>query len=508
MALIPIARILAGLGLIAWVGLAVTATQFDELGTVWVILCCSASIAIGLWMWLDRHQIDRALRSRQFQQSGLRLSLTALVALAAIGVNTLAQQHDTRWDLTSIKRHAISPSTIAIVEALPDTVNIHGFFPSESADQIVFEDLISSYQQHSTNLVMSTHDPVRDAVLADQYQVDSSLGTVILTMGERTQRIEADVNEESLTNALIRLTSSVEHTICSTEGHGEIDPDDDMNPAAFSAAITKLEQQNYTIRKVNLARTGAVPKDCSLLLIADPRTNFTPSELTTLDDHVMSGGQTLVLLDPGHSPSLATGLANYGVDVGENLVLEKHPQFQLMGGDESYLVVGADQMTDHPITRPITGMVLLRVARTIQALQPPMDGFDVGELFLTSEHAYAETQIDGSVMPKRDPEDPAGKLGLAVASEHTNGGRLVVFGDSDFTSNELLDQASNYDLLPNSIAWLVDETAQVSIRPTALSGGFAMSAMQGILLWLMSILVIPALALGGAITTWLKRRNR
>jgi ABC-type uncharacterized transport system involved in gliding motility auxiliary subunit len=71
-----------------------------------------------------------------------------------------------------------------------------------------------------------------------------------------------------------------------------------------------------------------------------------------------------------------------------------------------------------------------------------------------------------------------------------------------------LDQASNYDLLPNSIAWLVDETAQVSIRPAALSGGFTMSAMQGILLWLMSILVIPALALGGAITTWLKRRNR
>ena len=27
-------------------------------------------------------------------------------------------------------------------------------------------------------------------------------------------------------------------------------------------------------------------------------------------------------------------------------------------------------MTDHPITEPIVGMVLLRVARTVQALQP------------------------------------------------------------------------------------------------------------------------------------------
>ncbi len=508
MALSSFMRVIGGIAALTLTALLIVASQLETLSTAWIVGSLTSTGAISAWLWSDRNEIDRALRSRQLQQSGAALGLTLVVAAGAIGINALAHRHDTRWDLTSTARHAIAPATVGVLEELSTPVTIRSFFPAESTEAIAFADLIASYQQHSTAITWSAHDPVREPALADQLEIDSNMGTVILSTENSTQRMESSFDEEALTNAMIRLTASVEHTICSTEGHGEIDPDDDMNPASISTIVTKLEQQNYTFKWVNLARSGTVPSDCSLLLIADPRTNFTPAELDTLDAHVTKGGQTLVLLDPGHAPNLATRLANYGVDVGENLVLENHPKFQLMGGDASYLVVSVDQMTDHPITRPIQGMLLLRVARTVQALRPPMDGFDVGELFLTSEHAYAETRMDGTEMPTRDPEDPAGRMGLAVASVHEDGGRMVVFGDSDFASNELLDQASNYDLLPNAIAWLADETRQVSIRPAAMSGGFTMSTLQGIVLWILSVLIVPALALGGAITTWLRRRNR
>ena len=84
----------------------------------------------------------------------------------------------------------------------------------------------------------------------------------------------------------------------------------------------------------------------------------------------------------------------------------------------------------------------------------------------------------------------------------------MVFGDSDFTSNELLDQASNFELLPNTVAWLVNDAQHVSIRPSGLGGGFTMNAMQGILLWIASVVVVPGLALIGAAVTWMRRRNR
>lgn len=508
MALNQTARVAGGLGLIGAVVWGVLAGQMHALSPQWWAAGLAAAGAVVFWLWVDRKGLARALRSRELQRSSTALGLVTAVAAGAVGINAVAHRHDLRWDLTSTARHAVAPATVDALKALQTPVEIRGFFSAESDEEAAVTDLVANYQEHTDLIEWFSHDPVREPTVADANGVDHAMGTVILTMGDKTQRMEADFGEEALTNALIRLTSSVEHSICSTQGHGEIDPDDDMNPASISTMVTKLEQQNYTFRSINLARIGAVPEDCDLLLIADPRANFAQAELSALDRHVLSGGQTLILLDPGHAPQLATALANYGIDVGENLVLENHPQFQLMGGDASYLVVSSDQMTDHPITRPIQGMVLMRVTRTVQALQPPMDDFDVGELLLTSEHAYAETSLDGRSMPKQDPEDPAGRLGLAVAAKHTNGGRLVVFGDSDFASNELLDQASNYDLLPNAIAWLVDETAQVSIRPAVMSGGFAMTGMQGLLLWLISLFVVPALALAGAIAAWLRRRSR
>ena len=167
-------------------------------------------------------------------------------------------------------------------------------------------------------------------------------------------------------------------------------------------------------------------------------------------------------------------------------------------------------MTDHPITEPIVGMVLLRVARTVQALQPPLEGFDVGELLLTSDYAWGETTLDGLTMPQPDEgQDPMGRLGLAAVSVSETGGKVVVFGDSDFASNELLDQASNFDLLPNAIAWLVGEEDQVSIRPNpGARGTFTMSTIQGLIVWLVSVLLIPAVMIGGAVATWLMRRKR
>ena len=508
MALTPAIRILGGLGGLGLLSFAALSSQLTELEP-WLLATGGVSFGLTLaWMWTDRHGIDRALRSRTVQQSSGALALTVLAAAIAIGANIAVKKHDIRWDLTSNDRYATSTQTQSVLAALEAPVEIRAFFAATSPEKVSFEDLLLSYQNHTGQLDWSTHDPVREPALADQYQIESPNGTVVLTAGEQTQRLETDFGEEALTNALIRVTTSVEHTICSTTGHGEIDPDDDQNPASISTLVTKLERQNYRFRKVNLHRAGAVPKDCDLLLLADPRTNFTDPETAALETHIQEGGQAVIMLDPGHASGLAADLAQFGIDVGQNLVFENHPQFQLMGGDASYLMVAENQMTDHPITQPIQGMVLLRVARTVQATQPPVEGYDVGELFLTSDYAYAETTLDGSSMPTPDPEDPAGRLGLAAVSVAKSGGRLVVFGDSDFASNELLDQASNFDLLPNTIAWLVGEEEQVSIRPNpAAQGSFTMNTMQGILMWLISVLFLPAFAMGGAVSTWLVRRK-
>jgi ABC-type uncharacterized transport system involved in gliding motility auxiliary subunit len=100
-----------------------------------------------------------------------------------------------------------------------------------------------------------------------------------------------------------------------------------------------------------------------------------------------------------------------------------------------------------------------------------------------------------------------GSMGEPV--EVKAGGRLVVFGDSDFTTNELLDQTSNIDLLQNTLAWLVDEGDQISIRPNASAKNtLTLSDLDALIMWLLSAFVLPCLALGGAIATYMSRRKR
>ena len=257
-----------------------------------------------------------------------------------------------------------------MLEGLTTPVEIRAYFGGESIEKSSFIDLIKGYQSHTKVLDLRLIDPVLEPTQADQDGVDSRLGTIILATTDKTQGSKQRwMRRRSQTHSF--ATSSAEHTLCTTIGHGEIDVDDDMNPAAISAVASKLERQNYTFKPVNILKAGKVPEDCDLLFIADPRVDFLAAEREQLLAYNARGGAMLALLEPGHSPGLAVHMAQYGIDVGENIVLEANPNYQVMGGDASNLVVGQNQMTDHPITEPIVGMVLLRVARTVQALQPP-----------------------------------------------------------------------------------------------------------------------------------------
>ena len=68
-----------------------------------------------------------------------------------------------------------------------------------------------------------------------------------------------------------------------------------------------LEAQGYDVRKLVLATASAVPKDCTLVVIANPRTTFLPGESAALRSFLTSGGYALLLFDLGFvlEPDLA-----------------------------------------------------------------------------------------------------------------------------------------------------------------------------------------------------------
>ena len=98
-------------------------------------------------------------------------------------------------------------------------------------------------------------------------------------------------------------------------------------------------------------------------------------------------------------------------------------------------------------------------------------------------------------MPQPDEgEDPMGRLGLAAVSVSASGGRVVVFGDSDFASNEpLTKRATSTSSQRHRVACRRGRPGE---HPAWGEGTFTMSTIQGLIVWLVSVLLIHALMIG------------
>ncbi len=522
---------MGGMGLVAF-GTYAWRAGAGDLDPAWTAVGGVSLLMLLSWLWLDRQGIGSWLRSRSAQRSGMAFTLTLVMTAITVAVNVLAHRHDQRWDLTSSDRYSLSEQTRSVLNGLDNNVEITAFFVGETPERMQLEDLIRGYEEHTDRLTVNFHDPILAPQLAEQFQIENAAGTVVLTAGVTTQRMESDFSEETLTNAIIRVTAGRQHNICTMAGHGELDPEDLQSPASISGVITKLERVNYTFERVALMQEQGVPDRCDVLLAADPRVDWLAPEREMVAQYILQGGSLVLLIDPEHAPKLSEDLARYGIAVGRDIVLESNPKYQLVGGDNSFLLLDGERFADHPITRPIRGMVMLRFARSVGRGQG-VPGIQLQELMHTSEYAWAETTLDGSTAPAPDiGTDRIGRVPVAVVAEVVDtsaltigsthldgspatpveakkGGRLIVFGDSDFTSNELLDQASNIDLLQNTLAWAVGEGDQVSIRPNpAARGSLTLGTLDALLMWLLSTFVVPCLAIGGAIATYLSRRKR
>ena len=242
-------------------------------------------------------------------------------------------------------------------------------------------------------------------------------------------------------------------------------------------------------------------------------------------------------------------MARYGIAVGDDIVVEQNPKYAVAGGDPTYVFLDPDSFEFHPITTELRAGALLRAARSV-GQAAPVDGITVQELAHTTEYGWGETDLQTMPIafePQADRpgpvpliaiaevQDPAalvvGSTALGQAGDAPGaqpaadgdvpedlsrvgpeldreaGGRVLVFGEVEFAANMLLDQVGNQDLFLNSIAWLVGEESQVSIRPNeAAAGSLSFTALEFLLVALLSLLLVPGAALIGAIGTWRRRR--
>jgi gliding motility-associatede transport system auxiliary component len=437
---------------------------------------------------------------------GLNTAVMLILLLGIIGlVEGFSYRHSARLDLTENKRNSLSPQTIQLLKSLKTDVNAVAFFRSDQPGKRLAEDLFKQYARYANGkFTWRVADPDREPGLARRYGVEN-YGTVVLETKQKSEKV-SDAEEEKLTNGLVKVTREGKRTIYVVQGHGEPELTNSDRPG-LSEAKSAMERANYEVKPLVLAREGKVPDDATIVIVPGPRNDLFPPELDALDAFVGKGGKVLWMVNPFQSEGLKKYFSKYGVELGDNLVIEPNPIGRLFGiGPEVPIV---QQYESHPITRDMAGVTtLFPLTRTVTPAKTPPQGVTVQALAKTSAQSWGETNRQdlqrGVANP--DPEDPKGPLSVAAVATKDKA-RIVVYGTSNIASNQFLNIQGNRDFFLNTVSWLAEEEDQISIRPkdTKQSPVF-LTSRQAQAVFLLPVVALPGLIIIGGIVAVVRRR--
>lgn len=466
-----------------------------------------------------RHQkgLKAAVGQRSVRYGATAALNTLLVTCILVTLNFLNYNHFWKKDLTKSGIHSLSEQSIKILRDLKQDVKLTAYVKAQGKEQV--RTVVESFQYFTKKMSVEYVDPDRDPTRARAANI-KKFGTVILEVGKKEIRID-DINEEKLTNALIKIAKEKNQTVCFLVGHGEKSTDS-KEADGYAAVKDEMTSSSWDIKTVNLLEDGNVPPACDALMVVGPNKDFFDKELTILKEWLDNGGRALFALDPdvrkgedNNRQINSAILAPWYVHVQHNLVID--PSSRLNGVQASIPLV-RNFNRDHAITKDFQALSLFPLASGVEILKGAAAGMKSNWLAKSTAAAFAETNFKDLAAGKAKFDqgiDVQGPIDMMVAVEgkkpNSNASRetrLVVMGSSAVATNGFARHAQNIDLFMNAVSWLVNDESLISIRPKEIgTQAITLSQTEGRLIQLLTMIFVPLLTFGLGVAVYIRRRK-
>jgi ABC-type uncharacterized transport system involved in gliding motility auxiliary subunit len=492
-------------------------------------LACIVIYVLSQW-----REIAETFTRRQARYGTLSMVSVLIVLGILLGINYVATRQNKRWDLTSSKEFELSDQTKKILQDLKQPLKLVVFERDERAQP--YRDRLSEYTYLSKQVQVEYIDPEKQPSVAKQYQIQQ-FGTIAIEYQSRVERVTG-TSEQDLTNGIIKAVTGQQKKIYFITGHNEHDTGSADERVGYNAAGAELQRENYTVEKLTLAQTPEAPADAAVVVIAGPAFDYLPPEIDALKRYLNKGGHVLMMLDPPDTttaPPLTNLIAlarEWGIEVNDNVIVDQSSIGQLLGRGPGVPVAGS--YPGHPITERFNVITSFPLARSVT---PVTGGARTAQPIVeTSQQSWAESDVkalaerrpvgfDEGGADKRGPvsvaaaistdapEQPAAPAPAAGAppadAPPKRETRIVVFGDSDFASNDGLGMApGNRDLFLNTINWLAQQENLISIRPKAPDDRrVTLTEDQQSMVMIFSIILLPGIVLASGVFSWWRRRG-
>ncbi len=537
---IMITRLFAILG---WVGTGLVATAVavrllkPELQQVWNALALAGLACVLLYLLSQWREILGAFGARSARYGALSFASVLAVLAILVGLNYIGARQNKRWDLTAGSQFSLSDQTRKVLTGLEAPVQVRVFDRNEGFQR--FRDRLDSYTYVSPNVKVEYIDVDQNPAQARQNEVQQ-YGTVVVEYQGRQERVTSDA-EQDITNAIIKAVEGQQKKVYFSQGHGEKDPTSADERAGYNTISTALGRDNYQVEKLVLAQQGDVPADASVVVVAGPTNDYLPPEVDALRRYLNRGGKVLFMLDPPEGPNQPTPnllalIKDWGVEAGDNIVVDVSGVGQLLGAGPTMPV--AASYPPHPITDRFNVITAYPLARSVTAVSGGANGRFAQSFIETSAQSWAETDLaalasGGRVAMDEQAGDTQGPISVAAAvsadaPEQAASAtpvtpqegdskppteapkvqtRVAVIGDSDFAANGFLGISGNRDMFLNSVNWLAQKENLIAIRPReAEDRRVTLTAERQRLTFYLAVLGFPAAILALGVATWWRRR--
>lgn len=441
---------------------------------------------------------------------------TIVLFLSAVGLLAwLSSRYTFELDWTHGRRHTLSAASREVVAALPGEVSITTFIRPDSAIEEHVRRVVERYQRYKPDIQLVVVNPDTDPQRVRTLGV-SREGALHIEYDASSVTLES-LDEQALTNALLRLARREERWVAFLSGHGERRP---LGEANHDLGLfgEDLQRKGFAVRELNLSVTPGVPDNASVLVVAGPQVDLLPGEVEIIRAYVAGGGNLLWLADTDG----LRGMQPLGEDLGVRFLpgMIVDATTQALGIDDPAFAL-VTEYPSHPIVRNF--LVLTLYPQTLALEVQPQGEWQASEFLRTLERAWTETgPVSGRIRFDEDAGERRGPLtiGVALSRQHSAADadqktalsgeqRVIVVGDGDFLSNAYLGNGGNLDLGLRMLNWLSRDDRFIEIPArTAPDTALELSESQMAVIGLGFLFGVPGLLFLSGLLIWRVRQRR
>ncbi|MCF8231864.1 MAG: Gldg family protein [Bacteroidales bacterium] len=434
-------------------------------------------------------------------------------------VNLISTEYFARLDLTDDNRYTLSDATLNILDDIDQPVTVTAYFteglpPNYKESKRNFKDLLIEYSNYSDGMVnyefinpnkdeqtkqQAVREGVRPVVIKvrekDQVKQQRAFMGAVIKKGSEKEAIplleQVQSMEYALSSKIKKLVRTKKPKVGVIQGHGE--------PSL--SAMQQLQNSLsvlYDVQTVNLSDTTGLSEYRTLAWVA-PQDSVPQSHFSKLEEYMRGQGNLLIAMNRVRgefqraqglpvNTGLESWLAEKGIDVGSNFVLDKQSGsvavtqkrggFNVRRQIKFPYIPQVTNFSDHPITKGLE-QVMLRFASSIN-FSGDTAAVDFNPIARSLDlSATKPAPLRFNVRKNWTKTDfPDQNIPLAATLEGNiignNFSRMVLISDGDFAVNgegrrTQKQPEDNISLMVNSIDWLSDDTGLIELRTKGIT---------------------------------------